>query len=101
MALLPPGTELSPRPEWVPAWDSLSADEQRVYARFQECLAGFLSHADHEIGRLIDFLRELGELEDTLLFVLSDNGASSEGGPSGSLNDLRTWDLKGTTPEEA
>ena len=100
MGLLPPGTELSPRPDWVPAWDSLSSDEQRLYARFQECFAAFLSHTDHHLGRLFDFLTELGELENTLLFVLSDNGASSEGGQQGSLNDLRTWNVAGSTLEE-
>lgn len=98
---LPPNTELSPRPEWVPAWDSLSADERRVYARFQECFAAFLSHTDHHVGRLLDFLRELGELDNTLVFVLSDNGASSEGGKTGSLNDLRAWNVAGTPLEEA
>src|SRR5205823_8381859 len=52
--LLPDHTELSPRPDWVPAWDSLTADERRVFARYMECFAGFLSHADAQIGRVID-----------------------------------------------
>src|SRR5207247_2195327 len=82
--LLPDGTELSPRPEWVPAWDSLSEDERRLYARYMEAFAGFLSHTDHHLGRLVRYLDETRELDDTLLFVLSDNGASSEGGPTGS-----------------
>jgi arylsulfatase len=101
MGLLPSHTELSPRPDWVPAWSSLSADEQLVYARFQECFAGYLAHADHHLGRLLHFLRELSELDNTLVFVLSDNGASSEGGPLGSLNDLRTWNVAGTPVEES
>jgi len=101
IGLLPASTELSPRPEWVPAWDSLSHDERKIYARFMECFAGYLSHADEQIGRLLDVLRELGEFENTLIVALSDNGASSEGGPLGSLNDLRTWNLAGTTTEEA
>ncbi len=101
MGLLPSTTELSPRPEWVPAWDELSADQRRVYVRFMECFAGYLSHADHHVGRLLDALRELNDLENTLVLVLSDNGASSEGGPYGSLNDLRTWNIAGTTVEEA
>jgi len=78
LGLLPEGTELSPRPEWVPAWDSLPGDEQRVAARFMECFAAFLSHADHHVGRVLDFLAEIGRLDDTLVFALSDNGASSE-----------------------
>ena len=99
--VLPTGTELSPRPDWVPAWDSLSPDEQRLYARFQECFAAFLSHTDHHLGRLLASLRELGELDNTLLLVLSDNGASSEGGPRGSLNDVRSWNIAGTSLDEA
>jgi arylsulfatase A-like enzyme len=91
--LLPAGTELSPRPDWVPAWNSLGEDERRVYARYMEAFAGFLSHADHHLGRLITFLERVGDLENTLVFVLSDNGASSEGGPTGSLNDVRPWNM--------
>ena len=53
--LLPPGTALSPRPEWVPAWDTLSADERRLYARYMEAFAGFLSHTDRHLGRLLAF----------------------------------------------
>jgi arylsulfatase len=89
--LLPDRTRLSQRPDWVPAWDSLSDDERRVYARYMECFAGFLSHTDHHLGRLFAFLRQTGDFDNTLIFVLSDNGASSEGGPTGSLNDIRPW----------
>ena len=89
--VLPRGTELSPRPDWVPAWDELSEDEHRLYARYMEAFAAFLSHTDHELGRLVEFLGRTGDLENTVLVVLSDNGASSEGGPTGSLNDLRPW----------
>jgi arylsulfatase len=99
--VLPAGTELSPRPDWVPAWDSLSADERRVYARYMEAFAGFLSHTDHHLGRLVDFLAETGDLDDTLIVVLSDNGASSEGGPFGSLNDVRPWNMAPRPLEEA
>ncbi|MGB2695675.1 MAG: arylsulfatase [Dehalococcoidia bacterium] len=99
--LLPAHAELSPRPEWVPAWDELSDDERRAYTRFQECFAAFLSHADHQVGRLLEVLRELGELDNTLVIALSDNGASSEGGVTGSLNDLRTWNIAGTPLEES
>lgn len=99
--VLPEGTELSPRPGWVPAWDSLSPEEKRLYARYMEAFAGFLSHTDHEIGRVVSFLRRTGDLENTLLVVLSDNGASSEGGPSGSMNDVRAWNGVSTTLDEA
>lgn len=87
MGVIQPGTGLSPRPPWVRAWDALSADERRVYARLMEVFAGFLSHTDYHIGRLIDFLDELGELDNTLIFLLSDNGASAEGGPTGLVNE--------------
>jgi len=82
------GTELSPRPSWVPPWSSLSGDERRLYARYMEAFAGFLSHTDHHLGRLFDFLRLTGDWDNTLVMALSDNGASSEGGPTGSLNIL-------------
>jgi arylsulfatase len=95
------GTELSPRPDWVPGWDALSADQRRVSARFMEAFAGFLSHTDHHLGRLLAFLAETGDLDDTLVLVLSDNGASSEGGPIGSLNDLRPWNLTAHAVDEA
>ncbi len=99
--VVPAGTELSPRPDWVPAWDSLPADQQRVFARFQECFAGFLSHADHHVGRVLDFLAETGDLDNTLVMVLSDNGASSEGGRTGSVNDARPWNLAAREVDEA
>jgi arylsulfatase A-like enzyme len=91
MGLLPAGTRLTPRPPWVPSWESLEEDERRVAARFMECFAGFLSHADAQIGRVVSFIDELGELDDTLIVALSDNGASAEGGPRGSINDARMW----------
>ena len=84
--VMAPGTALTPRPGWVPAWSSLSGDERRLYARYMEAFAGFLSHTDHQIGRLCAFLAEIGQLDDTLLLVLSDNGASSEGGPTGAVS---------------
>lgn len=101
LGVLPGHTELSPRPEWVPAWDSLSTQERRVYARYMEAFAAFLSHTDHELGRLLDRLEQLGELEDTIVVAMSDNGASSEGGPTGSVNDVRAWNALPRTVEEA
>ena len=99
--LLPESTVLSQRPEWVPAWDSLSDRTRAVYARFMEAFAGFLSHTDHHIGRLVDHLEATGELDDTIFMVLSDNGASSEGGAIGSLNDIRTWNAVEQSMDEA
>ena len=70
-------------------WDSLSADEQRLFARMAEVYAGFLAHADHQIGRLLDYLEEIGQRENTMVVVVSDNGASGEGGPNGSVNEMK------------
>jgi arylsulfatase len=99
--LLPAHTRLSPRPDWVPAWDTLPTQARRVYTRYMEAFAGFLSHADHHVGRLVAWLEGTGELDRTLIVVLSDNGASSEGGPVGSLNDARAWNVVPRTVEEA
>jgi arylsulfatase A-like enzyme len=87
--VLPAGTVLSPRPPWVPPWDSLAPGQRAVAARFMECFAGFLSHADEQVGRLLAFVGERGELDRTLVVVVSDNGASAEGGAEGSINDVR------------
>jgi arylsulfatase A-like enzyme len=91
MGLLPQGTRLSPRPPWVPAWADLDAEDRRVAARFMECFAAYLSHTDAQIGRLLGFIEELGERDDTLVVLVSDNGASAEGGVRGSINDVRLW----------
>jgi len=87
LGILPPGTELSPRPSWVSDWETLDEDERRLAARMMEVFAGFLSHTDHELGRLLDFLERRGELERTLVVAVSDNGASAEGGPRGTFNE--------------
>jgi arylsulfatase A-like enzyme len=71
----------------VRPWDSLSEDEKRLFRRMAEVYAGFLSHADHELGRLLDFLDESGQLDNTIVVLVSDNGASGEGGPNGSVNE--------------
>src|SRR3954451_18967413 len=70
-------------------WDSLSADEQRLFSRMAEVYAGFLSHADDQLGRLLDYLEDIGERENTVVIVVSDNGASGEGGPNGSVNEMK------------
>jgi arylsulfatase len=87
LGIIPPGTKLSERDPDVAAWDSLGGDEKRLYARMMEVFAGFLEHTDHHIGRLLSFLETMGQLDDTLIMVVSDNGASAEGGPHGSVNE--------------
>jgi arylsulfatase len=88
LGIIPSDTDLSPHNDDVAAWDSISDDEKRLYARLMEVFAGFLEHTDHHFGRIIDFLAEIGELDNTLIMVISDNGASPEGGPQGSLNEI-------------
>jgi hypothetical protein len=95
-----PGTEMAPRPSWVPAWEDLAAEEQRVAARFMECFAAFLSYTDVQLGRLLEFLERTGDREDTLVILVSDNGASSEGGPTGSINDNRLQNFDPAGPAE-
>jgi arylsulfatase len=98
--LLPEGTVLSDRPSWVPAWDSLSDEQRRLYARMMEVYAGFLEHTDHCIGRVVDFIDELGELDNTIVLVMSDNGASAEGGPTGSFNEMYFFNFVPESLEE-
>ena len=72
-------------------WASLSDGEKRLFSRMAEVYAGFLAHADHHIGRLLDFLEWTGLRDNTLVVLVSDNGASGEGGPNGSVNENRLF----------
>jgi arylsulfatase A-like enzyme len=108
LGVMPPETELPPvnpigtaadrtGPEGKPfpamdftrPWASLSDDEKRLFARMAEVYAGFLAHTDEQIGRLLDYLEEFGLRENTLVILVSDNGASAEGGPDGSVNEMK------------
>jgi arylsulfatase A-like enzyme len=80
-----------PELDTVRPWEPLSAEEKRLFARMAEVYAGFLSHADNEIGRLLDYLEQSGQLENTLIMLVSDNGASGEGGPNGSVNENKIF----------
>jgi arylsulfatase len=71
----------------VRPWASLSAEDKKLFSRMAEVYAGFISHADHQLGRMLDYLQESGQLENTLIVLVSDNGASGEGGPNGSVNE--------------
>ncbi|TZF84063.1 sulfatase-like hydrolase/transferase [Pedobacter sp. BS3] len=98
MGLFPKGTKLPPRQPGLKAWNSLSGDEQKVLAHFMEVYAGYLSYTDHEIGRLIDYLRDIGQLDNTLIFVMiGDNGATKEGsyyGRAGTRNGFNAGDVE-------
>jgi arylsulfatase A-like enzyme len=86
MGIVPKSTRLPPRNDNVRPWADHSADEQRFFVRLQSAFAGMLDHADQHIARLIAFLERIGARENTLVLVLSDNGASQEGGPLGGVN---------------
>lgn len=88
MGIVPEHAKLSPLNPRVEPWDSLDPDAKRLYARMQEAFAAFLDHTDAQIGRLIDFLKDVGALDNTMVVLLSDNGASQEGGKHGSTNEL-------------
>ncbi len=89
LGIIPTDTELTDRPEEIPPWDEIEDDLKPVLARQMEVYAGFLSHTDHHIGRLIDALEELEILDNTLvLYLIGDNGASAEGTPHGTFNEL-------------
>jgi arylsulfatase len=87
LGIAPADAELSRHDPDVRPWDQCSSEERRLYARMMEVFAGFLTHTDHHIGRLLDFLKTIDEFDNTLIMVISDNGASSEGGPDGSVNE--------------
>lgn len=87
--IAPAGTALGERPSWIPEWAALPADQRRLFARMMEVFAGFLSHTDAQIARVLDAVERLDRGQDTLVLVLSDNGASAEGGPIGSFNEHR------------
>jgi len=88
LGIVPPDTELTERPELFPAWDSLSDAQKRLYARQMEVFAGFSENADWNVGRLLDSIDEMGDLENTLvIYIWGDNGASMEGTLTGSFNE--------------
>jgi len=89
MGIIPADAKLTPRPKEIPAWDDMTADQKRLFERQMETFAGFGEHTDHEIGRLVAQLEAIGELDNTLFFyIVGDNGASAEGGPEGTYNEM-------------
>jgi arylsulfatase len=89
MGIIPPGTKLTPRPAEIPAWDSLGRDEKKVAIRLMETFAAFTAQTDHEVGRVIDAIRDIGQLDNTLImWEIGDNGASMEGTLNGVFNEM-------------
>ncbi|MEZ5139691.1 MAG: arylsulfatase [Acidimicrobiales bacterium] len=101
MGIVPEGTQLADRNPGVDPWDELPDNQQRLAARMQEAFAAFLDHTDAQLGRLLDDLEALGELDDTLILLLSDNGASQEGGPFGVMHEMKFFNFLIETPDEA
>ncbi|MBU6210999.1 MAG: arylsulfatase [Gammaproteobacteria bacterium] len=96
LGVIPADSKLSPRPEALPAWESLSADEKKIAQRYMETYAGFLEHTDAQIGRVIESLKDMGEFDNTIfIYIVGDNGASGEGGVTGSLRYMAK--LQGVT----
>ena len=86
--MVPADAELTPRDEEMPAWDSLSENSKRLFARQMEVYAGYSENADHHVGRLLDAIEEMGELDNTVvIWIWGDNGASLEGTPTGTFNE--------------
>ncbi len=101
LGIIPADTKLTPRPVEIPAWESLTPTERKVYAHQFEVFAGFLSHTDAEVGRVIDAIAKLGELDNTLVFFIAgDNGASAEGGLTGSVNEFKVFNGVEESPQE-
>ena len=89
LGVVPPGTKLPPKPAAIKDWDKLSVDEKKLFARQMEVYAAFAEHTDHEIGRMVDSLRDMGQLDNTLIFFIAgDNGASAEGGENGMYSEM-------------
>ncbi len=89
LGVVPPGTKLAPKPEAIKDWDTLSPDEKKLFARQMEVFAGFGEYTDFEVGRLVDAIGDMGQLDNTLVFyIIGDNGASAEGGMTGLFNEM-------------
>lgn len=98
LGIVPQDTELSPRVDDIPAWDSLNSEQKKMYARQMEAFAAQLEHTDYEFGKILDTLERIGELDNTLIIITSDNGASGEGGLEGAHNEFKF--LNGITKTE-
>lgn len=101
LGVVPADTQLTPRPAELPAWDSLTPAQQKVAARLMETFAGYMAQADYEIGRVIETLRELHQLDNTMvIYIAGDNGASLEGNINGTDNIMEQVNGINPSPEE-
>jgi arylsulfatase A-like enzyme len=89
MGIIPANTKLTARPKEIPAWDGMSAPQRKLFERQMEAFAGFAAHTDDQVGRLVAQFEKIGAMENTLFFyIVGDNGASAEGGPEGTYNEM-------------
>jgi arylsulfatase len=89
LGVIPPDAEITARPEVIPGWKEMPAELKPVLSRQMEIYAGFLEQTDHEIGRVVDAIADIGALDDTLIYyIIGDNGASAEGTPNGCFNEM-------------
>jgi arylsulfatase A-like enzyme len=89
LGVVPPGTKLAPRPPAIKDWNALSADEKRLFARQMEVFAAFGEHTDHDVGRLVKAIEDMGAMDNTLfIYIAGDNGASAEGSMTGLFNEV-------------
>src|SRR5581483_3790132 len=89
MGIIPADAKLTPRPKEIPAWDGMSVEQKQLYARMMEVYAGALAHCDYQIGRVIQTIEQMGQLDNTLIiFIQGDNGASAEGTLQGFSNEI-------------
>ena len=89
MGIIPQNTKLAPMPSDIKDWESLGNDEKQLFALQMETFAGFMEHTDNEVGRMVDAIDEVGELDNTLfIYIMGDNGSSAEGGLEGTYNEL-------------
>ncbi len=101
MGIVPTDTQLAPHNPGVKPWDQLSANEKAFACRLQEAFAAMLEHTDTQVGRLIEFLQRIGRWDNTLFVLLSDNGASQEGGATGVLDEMKWFNGMRENPDEA
>lgn len=99
--VVPKGTQLAPKPEAIPDWNSLSADEKRLFARQAEVFAAFVEYTDHEVGRVIQAVEDLGQADNTLVVLIyGDNGTSAEGGRNGMFSEMTYFNgVQETVPD--
>lgn len=100
LGIIPADAQLTERDAKVKTWESLSVDEKKLFARYEETYAGFLTYADEQIGRLIDHLKATGQYDNTIITVISDNGATDSGGEYGTDYDLKAYRAISMTPVE-